>query len=115
MNAIAVGNNSPVADPADTSGERDRLGSIALDQWRGLRRLYPAMIAYTITMLGGTLLLQNRPDLPPFSDAVSYLKSMPLAFGYVINYFTGTSPMSLRHLWSIACEMQFYLLAPLIF
>jgi peptidoglycan/LPS O-acetylase OafA/YrhL len=175
MNAIAVGNNSPVVDPADTSGERDRLGSIALDQWRGLalilvlvshgfyltgrvhgigrvgvnlfffisgilvyrslsrarattardrtrsfwwrrfRRLYPAMIAYTITMLGGTLLLQNRPDLPPFSDAVSYLKSMPLAFGYVINYFTGTSPMSLRHLWSLACEMQFYLLAPLIF
>src|SRR6185503_14778381 len=34
---------------------------------------------------------------------------------YVINYVTANAPMSLRHLWSVACEMQFYLMAPIIF
>ena len=82
--------------------------------WRRLRRLYPALIAYVLAMLPLAWLLQHRPNLPPDSDFATYLKTMPLAFTASINYF-GNVPWSLGHLWSVACEMQFYLLAPLIF
>ena len=161
------------ATPVPTS-EQDRLGSIALDQWRGLalvfvlishgfyftervnglgrvgvnlfffisgilvfrslsrtqartnleraksfwwrrfRRLYPALVAYILAMLPLAWLLQHRPQLPPDSDFGSYLKMAPLALTATINYFENV-PWSLGHLWSVACEMQFYLLAPLIF
>jgi peptidoglycan/LPS O-acetylase OafA/YrhL len=161
------------ATPLPTS-EQERLGSIALDQWRGLalvlvllshglyftgrveglgrvgvnlfffisgilvfrslsrthaktdwertrsywrrrlRRLYPALAAYALAMLPLAWLLQHRPNLPPDSDFSSYLKSLPLALTASINFSSGV-PWSLGHLWSIACEMQFYLLAPLIF
>ena len=160
------------ATPVPTS-EQDRLGSIALDQWRGLalvfvlishgfyftervnglgrvgvnlfffisgilvfrslsrtqartnleraksfwwrrfRRLYPAMIAYTLAMMPIAWLLQHQPNLPPGSDFTSYLKGVPVTLVYGVNYFE--TPMSLGHLWSLACEMQFYLLAPLIY
>jgi len=82
--------------------------------WRRLRRLYPALLAYVLTMLPLAWLLQHRPNLPADSDFGSYLKAMPLVFTASINYF-GNVPWSLGHLWSVACEMQFYLLAPLIF
>jgi peptidoglycan/LPS O-acetylase OafA/YrhL len=82
--------------------------------WRRLRRLYPALAAYVLAMLPLAWLLQHRPNLPPNSDFIYYLKAMPPAFTATINYFRGI-PWSLGHLWSIACEMQFYLLAPLVF
>jgi peptidoglycan/LPS O-acetylase OafA/YrhL len=156
------------------ASERDRLGSIALDQWRGLalimvlishgffytnrvngigrvgvnlfffisgilvfrslsrtraetdwertrsfwwrrfRRLYPALISYTLAMLPVAWLCQHRPNLPPHSDFTSYVKGIPLALTYTTNYLEN-EPMSLGHLWSLACEMQFYLLAPVIY
>jgi len=82
--------------------------------WRRLRRLYPALIAYVLAMLPVVWLLQHRPNLPAESDFGTYLKAMPLSLTASINYF-GNVPWSLGHLWSVACEMQFYLLAPLIF
>jgi peptidoglycan/LPS O-acetylase OafA/YrhL len=82
--------------------------------WRRLRRLYPALFAYALAMLPLAWLLQHRPNLTPDSDFGSYLKSLPLALTASINFSTGV-PWSLGHLWSVACEMQFYLLAPLIF
>ena len=82
--------------------------------WRRLRRLYPALLAYVLAMLPLVWLLQHRPNLPADSDFGSYLKAMPLAFTASINY-SGNVPWSLGHLWSVACEMQFYLLAPLVF
>jgi peptidoglycan/LPS O-acetylase OafA/YrhL len=82
--------------------------------WRRFRRLYPALITYTLAMLPVAWLCRHRPHLPPFSDFGSYLKGIPLALVYAVNYFD-QGPMSLGHLWSLACEMQFYLLAPLIF
>src|SRR5208282_5485070 len=94
---------------AKTGWERTRLY-----WWRRLRRLYPALVAYVLAMLPLAWFLQHRPNLPPDSDFVSYLKTMPPAFSATINYF-GNVPLSLGHLWSVACEMQFYLLAPLIF
>ena len=81
--------------------------------WRRLRRLYPAIISYALAMLPVVWLLQHRPNLPAGSDIGTYLRALPAALGYGMNYFEG--PMSLGHLWSLACEMQFYLLAPLIY
>ena len=167
--------NAPAATSATPLpvSEKDRLGSIALDQWRGLalvlvlishgffftdrvngigrvgvnlfffisgilvfrslsrtraktdwertksfwwrrtRRLYPAMITYTLAMLPLMYFLQRLPDLPPGSDFGSYAKAVPVALIYGANYVE--TPMPLGHLWSLACEMQFYLLAPLIY
>ena len=81
--------------------------------WRRLRRLYPAMLTYTLAMLPIVWLFQHRPNLPPGSDVVAYVKTMPVVVAYAVNYFE--TPMSLGHLWSLACEMQFYLLAPIIY
>jgi peptidoglycan/LPS O-acetylase OafA/YrhL len=81
--------------------------------WRRTRRLYPAMITYTLAMLPLMYFLQRLPHLPPGSDFSSYLKSVPVVLIYGANYVE--TPMSLGHLWSLACEMQFYLLAPLIY
>lgn len=92
-----------------TPGERSRAF-----WWHRLRRLYPALIAYLIAMLGGSLFLQRLHNLPPNSDFASYLRMLPFASTYLINYCEG-EPRALGHLWSIACEMQFYMLAPLIY
>jgi peptidoglycan/LPS O-acetylase OafA/YrhL len=81
--------------------------------WRRFRRLYPAMITYTLAMLPLAWLLQHRPNLPPGSDFISFLEAVPLAVTYSVNYFE--TPMSIGHMWSLACEMQFYLLAPVIY
>src|ERR1041385_2167475 len=83
--------------------------------WRRLRRLYPAMIAYTLAMLGGTWLLRNQYHVLAKSDVASYVKAIPFALSYVINYTTDRVPESLGHLWSLGCEMQFYFVAPLLF
>jgi peptidoglycan/LPS O-acetylase OafA/YrhL len=82
--------------------------------WRRLRRLYPAVLSYSIAMLPVVWFFEGHKNLPPQSDLASYLKSLPVALSYTINYVEG-NPMSLGHLWSLACEMQFYTLAPLIF
>ncbi|MGO8698140.1 MAG: acyltransferase family protein [Limisphaerales bacterium] len=82
--------------------------------WRRLRRLYPALIAYVVTMLVAALFLQRLPNQPPPRDWASYARSAPFALAYVINY-AASAPMALGHLWSLSCEMQFYLLGPLIF
>ncbi len=82
--------------------------------WRRFRRLYPALLSYVVAMLVATWWLQRLRGLPPGSDFATYLRHLPGAIAYAINYLP-TTPMSLGHLWSLACEMQFYLLAPLIY
>lgn len=82
--------------------------------WRRLRRLYPALIGYTATMLVAVIFLQRLPNLPPLSDLGSYLHALPFALTYSINY-RHPNPFTLGHLWSLACEMQFYILAPVVF
>ena len=81
--------------------------------WRRLRRLYPAMITYTAAMLPLVWLLQNRPNLPPESDIGSFMKAVPATVVYGLNYYE--APMPLGHMWSLACEMQFYMIAPIIY
>jgi peptidoglycan/LPS O-acetylase OafA/YrhL len=83
--------------------------------WKSrLRRLYPAMLGYVIAMAPVVFVMQSRERSLPLPDFADYLKAIPLALGYVINFAPGM-PMALGHLWSVSCEMQFYLLAPLIF
>jgi peptidoglycan/LPS O-acetylase OafA/YrhL len=81
-----------------------------------LRRLYPALIIYVLILLPAMWWLQHLPDLPRDSDFPTVLRTFPRAMFYLINYFGnhGTS-MCYGHLWSLGCEMQFYLLGPLIF
>lgn len=81
--------------------------------WRRLRRLYPAMFTYTLALLPVVWWFQRQPNLPPHCDFASYLKGLLSAYAYTMNYFGAAR--SLGHLWSLACEMQFYLLAPIIF
>jgi peptidoglycan/LPS O-acetylase OafA/YrhL len=82
--------------------------------WRRLRRLYPALIAYVVAMFCLVIVFQSLPDQPPHSDLPSYVRALPWALGYMINY-APAEPMSLGHLWSLACEMQFYFVAPMVF
>lgn len=81
--------------------------------WRRFRRLYPALIAYSLAALPVVWLAQKVPNLPIGSDLGAYVRAWPVALVYAINYYT--APLALGHLWSLACEMQFYFLAPVIF
>src|SRR5581483_11102233 len=81
---------------------------------RRLRRLYPALVAYVIAMIPIVYLLQNVPDAVAASPR-DYWRGFPFALIYGINYWPPAAASSLGHLWSVACEMQFYFLAPLIF
>src|SRR5215210_4343936 len=67
---------------------------------RRLKRLYPALFAYVALMLPVTLAL----------DGGAYLRHVPPALAYTMNYDAAEAPIALGHLWSIACEMQFYAL-----
>ena len=82
---------------------------------RRLLRLYPAMIAFLVAMIPLVYFFQGRPGLPRDSDLNNYLLELPYAVFYWIDNGTRPCPISLGHLWSVCVEMQFYLLAPLIF
>lgn len=82
--------------------------------WRRFRRLYPALIAYVFTMLIPVGALQNLPNLPSESDLRCYIHTLPFALTYSSNYLH-VYAIALGHIWSVSCEMQFYLIAPFIF
>jgi peptidoglycan/LPS O-acetylase OafA/YrhL len=74
--------------------------------WRRARRLVPAFLGFVALMLPITLV---------FGDLERYRAGLPAALLFSINYWPPAPPVSLGHLWSIACEMQFYALAPVVF
>jgi peptidoglycan/LPS O-acetylase OafA/YrhL/lysophospholipase L1-like esterase len=82
--------------------------------WRRLRRLYPALISYSLAGIGVVWLAGGRSDLPLASELSAYFRALPVALVYGTNYWPH-SPLALVHLWSLACEMQFYLVAPMIY
>jgi peptidoglycan/LPS O-acetylase OafA/YrhL len=82
--------------------------------WRRLRRLYPALLAYLILMLALTPFLQHIPTNLSHTDLRSFVRAMPAALGYYINYANDIPP-SMGHFWSLAVEVQFYLIAPILF
>jgi len=86
---------------------------------RRLRRLYPALLAYVATIMVAHYWLQRLPGPPSTWDFNYCLRCVPAVLLYLGNYspsiFTPSIPPPLGHLWSLACEMQFYLIAPLFF
>jgi peptidoglycan/LPS O-acetylase OafA/YrhL len=82
--------------------------------YRRLKRLYPALMAFTFIMWIAVIYLQRIPDLPPFSDLASFVRALPWVLTYSINYMP-KHPRVLGHLWSLAVEIQFYFIAPLIY
>ena len=72
--------------------------------WRRAKRLCPALAVYVVLMAPITGLLD---------DAAGYRDAAPAALLFSINYWPA-APTALGHLWSIACEMQFYAVAPIV-
>jgi peptidoglycan/LPS O-acetylase OafA/YrhL len=97
------------------SRSRENAGwAITRSFWkRRARRLYPAMATYVLAMLPLVFALQHQPGRPD-AELAEYLHTIPVALVYGVNYWP-FNPLSLGHLWSLSCEMQFYLLAPAIF
>ena len=85
--------------------------------YRRIKRLLPAMYFYLFCMVLLVLAVGTHFNSPEFRP--SFFNGLPSAFLYYKNYYTtpfsgGTENLT-GHLWSLACEMQFYLLAPIIF
>jgi peptidoglycan/LPS O-acetylase OafA/YrhL len=90
---------------------------------RRTRRLVPTKYFYLLCMI--VLVLVAPSGLISAVFRSSFFESLPSSFFYYRNYylppfaavssFTGLNENLAGHLWSLACEMQFYLLAPLIF
>ncbi len=81
--------------------------------FRRIKRLIPAKYFYLAAMVLLVLLIA-----PPVFQH-SLFRNLPSSLLYYHNYFLvsdeGSGENLTGHLWSLACEMQFYLLAPLIF
>jgi peptidoglycan/LPS O-acetylase OafA/YrhL len=89
--------------------------ALTLSFWqRRFLRLFPAMVVYLAAMIPIVYLFQDRPGLFPHSDLELYLRKLPPALFYMVDY-DPHSPTWTNHLWSVAVEMKFFLLAPLIF
>jgi peptidoglycan/LPS O-acetylase OafA/YrhL len=82
---------------------------------RRMKRLYPALFAYAVLMILVTFAFQNVGDPALHLVPRNYFRNLPFAVTYLTNYWPVDSIRSLGHLWSLSCEMQFYLLAPVIF
>lgn len=78
--------------------------------FRRIRRLLPALLAMLLAYLSTAPWLFS--DVPVFK----HLRDTLLSAVYIVNYATvlGAPVSVLGHVWSLAVEMQFYLLWPLI-
>lgn len=93
-------------------GTRTRALALGASLWSALRafvirrmlRLFPALLIY-LTVIA---LLDLHGDLPGSLYYLTYLGNFRIAA-------LGQWPVGVRHLWSLAVEEQFYLVAPFIF
>jgi len=89
------------------TGHRAEHGHRALNFWkRRFIRLFPALLCYLAAVIPLIALLQPH-------GLEGYLRKLPIAIAFLADYFE--VPVATGHLWSVAVEMQFYLLAPLLF
>lgn len=93
--------------------EHARTGDVSLRGFwvRRLLRLYPALV---VTLLAGLVFFKTLGDGGTF---VGYLKTAAAAGFYVENFVWGYGDDELGrlgHTWSLAVEMQFYLVWPLV-
>lgn len=82
--------------------------------FRRLRRLYPALLAYVGFLFLARFFCLSLPTTRFDYGFNNFFPTVPGALLYYLNYMPWPTP-ALGHLWSLACEMQFYWLAPLIF
>ena len=84
---------------------------------RRTKRLVPAKWFYLFCMSLLLLVIWTPPVTDAFRE--SFFRGLPSSFLYYRNYYVslvfGNDENLAGHLWSLACEMQFYILAPLIF
>ena len=80
---------------------------------RRFRRLYPALLGYVLVAVLASWGLPKLGTSRFGFGLANFPRTVPASVFYYTNYLPGPA-MILGHLWSLACEMQFYLLAPLI-
>lgn len=92
--------------------EQARSGGLRLDRFivRRVRRLLPALLLMLLVYL------LAAPWLFPDVAFAKHLRDAFLSAIYVVNYAAalGAGVSVLGHVWSLAVEMQFYLLWPLV-
>jgi len=101
-------------------GEHQKNGTVSLREFwvRRIRRLVPAQVTLLLALLLYVFLF-HRPELyelrgQAIAALVAGMNWFLIASGQ--SYFTAIGrPPALRHLWSLAIEMQFYLVWPVVF
>jgi peptidoglycan/LPS O-acetylase OafA/YrhL len=88
---------------------------LALSFWkRRFLRLYPALVGYVAALALIVGLLSSLPGGSAHASLRTYLPSVPYALLFWTDFYSRNDP-ALGHLWSVSVEMQFYVLAPLVY